>query len=199
MEFSYIIEYTSNKNAYVKISEEGKVVFRIPQWLKNDSWLFQKLYEKAELLRKKHESRPKIEKRNEEGVLLFGEFVPWKEVIQKPWKTYSDKQIEKLLKEILIEYVTEYVKIFSTKIGEKYQSITIKKSKTKRWSCSYDQKLMFNLSLIFLPGEYIQYVVAHEVAHLQFKNHKTDFWKLVEHLFPRYKMVRKKLKNLIIL
>ena len=84
MEFPYTVEYTSNKNAYVRISEEGKVVFRIPQWLKHDEELFHKLHEKAEILRKRHESRPKIEKRNEEGVLLFGEFVPWEEVIQKP-------------------------------------------------------------------------------------------------------------------
>ncbi|MBQ7074345.1 M48 family metallopeptidase [bacterium] len=45
----------------------------------------------------------------------------------------------------------------------------------------------------------MQYVVAHEVAHLKEKNHQKDFWNLVKFLFPKYKKVRNELKNLIIL
>jgi predicted metal-dependent hydrolase len=57
---------------------------------------------------------------------------------------------------------------------------------------------MLNLSLIFLPRKYIQYVIAHEAAHLVEKNHSSNFWKIVEKLFPDYKAVRKSLKKLII-
>ncbi|MBQ7074344.1 DUF45 domain-containing protein [bacterium] len=47
-------------------------------------------------------------------------------------KPKSDKKIENLLKEILLEYITEYVKIFTEKIGLQANKIIIKKSKTKR-------------------------------------------------------------------
>ena len=198
MDFPYEIILTKNKNAYIKISPEGKVLFYLPQRLQGEQELWQILVQKAEKLRKKHQARPKIEKRNEQGVLLFGEFVEWEEITPKG-KPKSEKKIEQILKEILLEYVTEYVKIFTKKIGIQAQKITIKKSKTKRWSCSYDQNLMFNISLVFLPSEKIQYVVAHEVAHLQEKNHQANFRKLVESLFPQYQRVRKELNNLIIL
>lgn len=198
MDFPYEIILTKNKNAYIKISPEGKVLFYLPQRLQGEQELWQILVQKAEKLRNKHQSRPKIEKRNDKGVLLFGEFVDWEDITPKG-KPKSEKKIEQILKEILLEYVTEYVKIFTKKIGIQAQKITIKKSKTKRWSCSYDQNLMFNISLVFLPSEKIQYVVAHEVAHLQEKNHQANFRKLVESLFPQYQRVRKELNNLIIL
>ncbi len=198
MEFPYELILTRNKNAYIKISPEGKVLFYLPQRLQGDQELWQILVQKAEKLQKKHQARPKIEKRNEQGVLLFGEFVEWEEITPKG-KPKSEKKIEQILKEILLEYVTEYVQIFTKKIGIQAQKIIIKKSKTKRGSCSYDQNLMFNLSLVFLPSEKIQYVVAHEVAHLQEKNHQASFRKLVASLFPHYQRVRKELKNLIIL
>jgi len=198
MEFPYELILTRNKNAYIKISPEGKVLFYLPQRLQGDQELWQILVQKAEKLRKKHQARPKIEKRNEQGVLLFGEFVEWEEITPKG-KPKSEKKIEQILKGILLEYVTEYVQIFTKKIGIQAQKIIIKKSKTKRGSCSYDQNLMFNLSLVFLPSEKIQYVVAHEVAHLQEQNHQANFRKLVASLFPHYQRVRKELKNLIIL
>ena len=198
MKFPYKIVITTNKNAYIKISNEGEIIFQIPKRYQSNQNFFQILEEKAEKLRKKYQSRPKIEKRNDQWILIFWEFVEWNNVIATG-KPKSDKKIENLLKEILLEYITEYVKIFTEKIGLQANKIIIKKSKTKRWSCSYDQNLMFNLSLIFLPWEKIQYVVAHEVAHLKEKNHQKDFWNLVKFLFPKYKKVRNELKNLIIL
>ncbi len=198
MTFPYKIILTTNKNAYIKISNEGEIIFQIPNRYKNDQDFFEILQKKAEKLRKKYQSRPKIEKRNDQWVLIFWEFVEWNNVIARG-KPKSDKKIENLLKGILLEYVTEYVKIFTEKIGLQANKIIIKKSKTKRWSCSYDQNLMFNLSLVFLPWEKIQYVVAHEVAHLKEKKHQQSFRSLVEKIFPKYKKVRKELKNLIII
>ena len=131
MGFPYELILTRNKNAYIKISPEGKVLFYLPQRLQGDQELWQILVQKAENLRKKHQARPKIEKRNEQGVLLFGEFVEWEEITPKG-KPKSEKKIEQILKEILLEYVTEYVQIFTKKIGIQAQKIIIKKSKTKR-------------------------------------------------------------------
>ena len=56
---------------------------------------------------------------------------------------------------------------------------------------------MLNLSLVYFPREYIQYVIAHEAAHLKEKNHSARFWNLVGQLFPDYQVVRKKMKKLL--
>jgi predicted metal-dependent hydrolase len=88
--------------------------------------------------------------------------------------------------------------IFSDKLGKPYHSLTIRKAKSRWGSCSHDQKIMLNLALVYLPRNHIQYVIAHEVAHLVEKNHSSAFWEVVKKLFPDYQAVRKSLKNLII-
>jgi predicted metal-dependent hydrolase len=113
-------------------------------------------------------------------------------------KPFSEKAIEKILKEMLYDYGKERLDIFSAELGKNYQTLSVRKAKSKRGSCSHDQKIMLNLALVFLPREEIQYVIAHEAAHLVEKNHSSDFWNLVGKLFPKYKEARKKLKKLIL-
>ncbi len=58
---------------------------------------------------------------------------------------------------------------------------------TSRWgSCSPDGTLSFSWRLILAPYESLDYVVAHEVAHLVHMNHKTRFWALCENLSADY-------------
>jgi hypothetical protein len=55
----------------------------------------------------------------------------------------------------------------------------------RRWGeCQVDGKLRFNWRLILLPPEIIDYVVAHELAHLQVPGHNPRFWREVEAVMP---------------
>jgi hypothetical protein len=74
------ILYTKNRRAYVKISEEGKVIFSIPERWKQNRKLLAELEEKADQLLKRFEKRTRLEKWNAEGIFLFGERVRWEEV-----------------------------------------------------------------------------------------------------------------------
>ena len=100
---------------------------------------------------------------------------------------------------MLYEYAQEWLEIFSQKLHKSYKSLTIRKMKSRWGSCSHDQRIVLNLSLIYLDRASIQYVIAHEVAHLQEKNHSTSFWSLVETLYPNYRVIRKKLKTLTLI
>jgi predicted metal-dependent hydrolase len=54
-----------------------------------------------------------------------------------------------------------------------------------RWgSCSPDGRLAYSWRLIFAPPFVLDYVVAHEVAHLLEMNHSQRFWRIVEELMP---------------
>ena len=54
-----------------------------------------------------------------------------------------------------------------------------------RWgSCSAQGSLSFSWRLIFAPEPVLDYVVAHEVAHLVEMNHGPRFWALVARLVP---------------
>lgn len=58
---------------------------------------------------------------------------------------------------------------------------------TSRWgSCSSDKKLSFSWRLIMAPYDVIDYVVAHEVAHLQHFDHSPAFWALCRELSRDY-------------
>jgi predicted metal-dependent hydrolase len=66
----------------------------------------------------------------------------------------------------------------------------------KRWgSCNSDGTIMLNWRLIHFHPSIIDYVVAHEVAHLQEMNHGPRFWALVESLYPDFVNARNQLRQ----
>ena len=65
-----------------------------------------------------------------------------------------------------------------------------------RWGCCNSRGLIsLNWRLIQMPQHLIDYVVAHELAHLIEMNHSEAFWRLVENVFPNYLSVRKELRK----
>lgn len=77
----------------------------------------------------------------------------------------------------------------------KYNQIKIT-SATRRWgSCTSRSNLNFTWRLILLPLKIVDYVVAHELAHLVHHNHSKKFWAQVEKMLPDYKERRKWLKK----
>lgn len=67
---------------------------------------------------------------------------------------------------------------------------------TSRWgSCGSDGTLCFCWRVILAPEPVVDYVVAHEVAHLRYMNHGPRFWKLVDELTPDAQGARAWLKQ----
>jgi predicted metal-dependent hydrolase len=63
-----------------------------------------------------------------------------------------------------------------------------------RWgSCSADGEIRLNWRLLQAHRHVIDYVVAHEVAHLRVLSHSTRFWRLVERLYPDYESAKAEL------
>ncbi|HCZ15807.1 MAG TPA: M48 family peptidase, partial [Candidatus Accumulibacter sp.] len=56
--------------------------------------------------------------------------------------------------------------------------------------------IRLNWRLLHFPLAVVDYVVAHEVAHLREMNHSTAFWRHVERLCPDYKAQRVRLREL---
>lgn len=62
-------------------------------------------------------------------------------------------------------------------------------------SCTTAGNITFNKRLIHYPPEVIDYVIIHELAHLQLHNHSEAFWNIVKHHCPAYKSHKKVLKS----
>jgi predicted metal-dependent hydrolase len=70
------------------------------------------------------------------------------------------------------------------------------KNYTARWgSCRHNGLIQLNWKLIKTPPEVIDYVIIHELCHLQHFNHSADFWALVTQHCPLHKHPRQWLKN----
>lgn len=71
-------------------------------------------------------------------------------------------------------------------IRKKVRAISVRDTKSRWGSCSSDGKLSFSWRLIFAPPEALDYVVAHEVAHLKHLDHSQRFWDVCEALSNDY-------------
>jgi len=80
--------------------------------------------------------------------------------------------------------IDERVSYYSALLGVRPRRITIRDTSSRWGSCSSARSLSFSWRLILAPPAVLDYVVAHEVAHLRELNHKPRFWRLVESLGP---------------
>ena len=83
----------------------------------------------------------------------------------------------------------------AARIGRDVTQITVRDTRSRWGSCSGRGNLSFSWRLIFAPERVIDYVVAHEVAHLAEMNHGPRFWRLVESLSPDSAVSRAWLKR----
>lgn len=72
----------------------------------------------------------------------------------------------------------------AARIERKIARVSVRDTKSRWGSCSGNGNLSFSWRLIFAPEEVVDYVVAHEVAHLAEMNHGPRFWRLVDALAP---------------
>lgn len=69
-------------------------------------------------------------------------------------------------------------------LGKRARSIRFKDTSSRWGSCSSQGNLSFSWRIMMAPPAVINYLVAHEVAHLQEMNHSARFWKLCTELCP---------------
>jgi predicted metal-dependent hydrolase len=71
--------------------------------------------------------------------------------------------------------------------GLSYTRLTIRAQRTRWASCSRSGAMSFNWRLLLAPPEVLDYVVWHEVCHLQVLDHSPRFWALLARWCPDYR------------
>jgi len=99
-------------------------------------------------------------------------------------------RIKALLTALARERLRRSVLIHADKLGRLPGKLTLRDPRSRWGSCSSKGDLMFSWRLIMAPPEVLDYVAAHEVAHLAEMNHSARFWAVCEQLYPGYKTER---------
>ena len=124
--------------------------------------------------------------------------------IHSKFKIHTPKEIDQeLLLEAIESFYLKKAKEKLTKLTEKYSDIMklfpeklyFRKSKTKWASCAASNKITFNPEVMKLSTSLIEYVVIHELSHIQYKNHSKDFWTLVKKFMGDYQKKEETLKG----
>ncbi|WP_204112841.1 M48 family metallopeptidase [Shimia biformata] len=84
---------------------------------------------------------------------------------------------------------------YARRLGRPYSRITLRDTRSRWGSCSSHGALMFSWRLIMAPPEVLDYVAAHEVAHLAEMNHSPAFWQVVERIHGPYEEPRQWLRQ----
>ncbi len=72
-------------------------------------------------------------------------------------------------------------------VGLGYARLSIRGQRTRWASCAADGAMSFNWRLLLAPERVLDYVVWHEVCHLEVADHSSRFWALVEQRCPDWR------------
>lgn len=110
-------------------------------------------------------------------------------------KNVDNTKEYKQCKDEALLVVSTAVKKYNIIYNFTYKDIHIKNQKTLWGSCSRQGNLNFNYKIALLKESLRDYVVVHELCHLQEFNHSNRFWGLVTKTIPNHKELRKELKE----
>lgn len=92
-------------------------------------------------------------------------------------------------------YLLRRLKFLADEHGFHYETVRFTHSSSRWGSCSSRGTISLNISLMNLPFELIDYVLAHELCHTRQMNHSAAFWAEVEKIIPDFTRRRSALKQ----
>jgi len=84
---------------------------------------------------------------------------------------------------------------FASRLGTRPRHVTVRDTASRWGSCSANRSISYSWRLILAPAFVLDYVVAHETAHLLEMNHGPRFWRLVRSLTPEISSAQSWLKE----
>lgn len=207
MEYKYKDKYyeievirKSNKNTYLRV-KDGKIVVTTNYLVSNskveklirDNTAFINMNLDKDIARKKDTS-----------FKLFGNIYdiiygfPNTEIDERKIYTKDDKTLNKYLYRYIKNTYEERLNYWYNFFEEQIPIPNLKIRKmTSRWGvCNIkNHNVTLNLELSKYKIDALDYVIVHELSHFIHPNHSKNFWLLVGKYYPKYKEVRKYLKN----
>lgn len=95
--------------------------------------------------------------------------------------------LEKWYRERTLELVKNKINLYQSHFDDKVTDIKVKEQKRRWASCTGKNAILFNWRCSMAREDVLDYIVIHEMCHIDHKNHSKDFWNRVEEIMPNYK------------
>lgn len=217
-EIEYRLEYRSRKTIGLKITSEGLIVhaprrilgYQLQQvLLQKSNWILQKLNDRCNGLPSPIEWRHGVELQLL-GLPILLELESCSRNRRPRFKhprltlalsdlsdiKYMQHCVTHWYKQVAIEDFQRRIALFSLKLDVKTPEVRLSNALTRWGSCNSKGHIRLNWRLIQAPPSLINYVICHELAHLKEMNHSPRFYKVLEGLYPDYKVAERQLKHL---
>lgn len=90
----------------------------------------------------------------------------------------------------------EALKMHANKHNYSYKSMSCKFMKSKWGSCNNLKHITLNYRLLDLPNHLVEYVILHELVHINHMNHSADYWQELSTILPDYKNRKVELRKI---
>ena len=124
-------------------------------------------------------------------------------IAEHVYEHLSSQELNRHVRYAFIDWMIQAARSYAVKILDYYsplyqltpRSLTIKAVKSRWGSCGIHDDINLNWLLILAPAKVYEYVIIHELCHIQQRNHSAAFWALVAIHCPDYKQHRAWLKE----
>lgn len=104
-------------------------------------------------------------------------------------------RVESWLRREAMRVFGERIPVYAARLGRAPTRWSLSSARARWGSCNRDGSIRLNWRLIHFPIDLIDYVIAHELAHLAELNHGPRFWSTVGTLFPEFQSARRRLRS----
>lgn len=177
------------------------------------------LKKKASLIKRKHSKYISAHKQQKDKLLLFGNFhdieinnkgekydisLESNRIKVNLPKSATTKNLEyeylkKWIKRQLLKILNNYLSTYERRMKAPVNKIYIKNHKARWASYSPKRNINFNIKLVALPKNIIEYIVIHELAHTIEPKHNKKFWYMVQRFCPDHKERKQELTRHLLL
>ena len=106
------------------------------------------------------------------------------------------RRVENLLKRLARDTLGERTEVHRTALGQKPVTVSIGDPKSRWGSCTPGRRtIRYSWRVVMAPPAVIDYLAAHEVAHLVHADHSPAYWSVVERLVGDHRPYRKWLRD----
>ena len=84
---------------------------------------------------------------------------------------------------------------YAPRLGVAPRELKLSQARTRWGSCHPDGRILLNWRIVQMPLALVDYVVAHELAHLRELNHSPRFWRVVAEVIPDYTTRRRQIRD----